>query len=135
MRNGVKEKEQQGRRKRVRIVIVEDDFSIARSLEYALETAGCTVVGMAGSVDAALELVGSVSFDVALLDIDLRGDSVVPVAEAVLQRGRRAVFITGYGEADVLPAHLQALPRLEKPVDPEVILSVLDTVADSGSTI
>ena len=101
-----------------RLLVVEDSFPVAHNLKSLLETMGCDVVGMAGDVRRALALVKTLSFDLALLDIDLHGEHVGAVADAVVQRGKPVIFLSGYGDADVLPEHLRALPRLEKPVDP-----------------
>jgi DNA-binding NtrC family response regulator len=108
------------------IVIVEDSFPVADGLKYLLQTAGCDVVGMAGNVRTALELVATAEFDVALLDIDLRGEHVTPIAEAVQRRGKPVIFLSGYGDGEVLPPHLRTLPRLEKPVDPNELFTVLE---------
>jgi DNA-binding NtrC family response regulator len=111
---------------RARLIVVEDSFPVAQGLEYLLQTAGCDVVGMASSVATALELVATATFDVALLDIDLRGEHVGTVADAVRQRGKPVIFLSGYGDAEVLPVHLRAHPRLEKPVDANELFAVID---------
>ena len=111
---------------RARLIVVEDSFTVANSLKYLLETAGCEVVGMAGNVRAALDLVDTKAFDLALLDIDLHGEQVTPVAEAVLRRGRSVIFLSGYGEAEVLPPQLRRLPRLEKPVEEKELLARIE---------
>ena len=69
----------------MRVLIVEDSFPVAAGLEFLLQSAGCDVVGKAGNVRAALEIVAAVAFDVALLDIDLGGEHVAPVADAIRQ--------------------------------------------------
>lgn len=111
---------------RARLIVVEDNFSIASSLKYLLQPAGYEVVGMAGSVAAALDLVASVQFDLALLDIDLGGERASPIAEAVERQGRPVIFLSGYGEIDMLPPHLRGLPRLEKPVDAAALFATLE---------
>lgn len=111
---------------RARLIVVEDSFPVANSLKYLLQTGGCDVVGMAGNVRTALDLVATAPFDVALLDIDLHGEQAAPVAEAVRQRGKLVIFLTGYGDAEVLPPHLRGLPRLEKPVDAKELFAVID---------
>jgi DNA-binding NarL/FixJ family response regulator len=111
---------------RGRFIIVEDSYLVAAGLEYLLSSSDCEVVGKAGSVGAALTLVDTVPFDVAILDIDLHGENVAPVADAIRQSGREVIFLSGYGEADMLPSHLQSLPRLEKPVDPTELFDAID---------
>ena len=108
-----------------RLIVVEDSFPVAHNLKSRLETMGCDVVGMAGDVRRALALVKTLSFDLALLDIDLHGEHVGAVADAVVQRGKPVIFLSGYGDADVLPEHLRALPRLEKPVDPNELSAAI----------
>jgi DNA-binding response OmpR family regulator len=114
------------RRARARLIVVEDNFTIASSLKFLLETTSFDVVGMASNVPSALDLVATVPFDLALLDIDLHGERASPVADAICQRGRPVIFLSGYGETEVLPPHLRHLPRLEKPVDPSELLAVID---------
>lgn len=115
------------RRDGAKVLIVEDNFSVANSLKYLLEASGFDVVGMAGNVGAALELVATLDFDLALLDIDLHGEHVAPVAGAVGRHGKPAIFLSGYGDADILPPKLRELPRLDKPIDPDMLFSVIET--------
>jgi len=110
------------------LLVVEDSFPVAAGLELLLESAGYAVAGKAGNVRRALDLVADVPFDVALLDIDLRGEHVAPVADAVRRQGKPIIFLSGYGGADTLPPHLQAHPRLEKPIDPDELLATLERV-------
>lgn len=109
-----------------RLIVVEDSFPVAQGLKFLLESFGCEVVGMAGSIATALNLVATTSFDAALLDIDLHGENVAVVAEAVRQRGTPVIFLSGYGDADMLPVHLRTLPRLEKPVDSDQLFALID---------
>ena len=111
---------------RARLIVVEDSFPVAQGLKFLLQTIACEVVGMAGNVRGALELVATAPFDVALLDIDLHGERVTAVADAALARGKPVIFLSGYGDANVLPAHLQGLPRLEKPVDVDQLIAAID---------
>jgi len=110
---------------RLKVIVVEDNFPVADGLKYLLQAEGHDVVGMAGNVRTALELVARAAFDLALLDIDLRGEHVAPVAEAVRQQGKAVIFLSGYGDEGVLPQHLRGLPRLEKPVDPEELFALI----------
>jgi CheY-like chemotaxis protein len=111
---------------RPRLVVVEDSYPVAEGLRYLLEALGCDVVGMAGNVPNALELVSSGGYDLVLLDIDLRGEHAAPVAEAVHRQGKPLIFLSGFGEDEVLPPHLRLLPRLEKPADRDQLLAALE---------
>jgi DNA-binding response OmpR family regulator len=97
-----------------RILVVEDDWLIAVSIEEALHKLGCTVVGPVSKLDRALELAKSEVFDAAILDITIRGGQVFPVAESLRSRGIPFVFASGYGDW-ALPASFQGQARLTKP--------------------
>ena len=117
----------------IRAIIVENNFTVAQSLKWMLESCGCEVTGMVATPDAALELIARVPFDVALLDIQLSGGSAAPVAARISERGGKAIYVTGYGDLDMLPPALRSFPRLVKPVDPELLLStILDVVGPIG---
>jgi len=103
--------------KGIKAIIVEDSFTVAESLKFLLESCQCEVTGMAASVSKALELVDQSAFDIAILDIDLGGETVAPVAERLRERGRPFVFLSGYSDKDMLPPSLHAFVCLEKPVD------------------
>lgn len=109
-----------------RLIVIEDSFPVAAGLELLLQSAGCEVVGKAGHVAEALDIVTAVPFDVALLDIDLHGQHVAPVAEEIRRLGKPLIFLSGYGEADMLPPPLRSYPRLEKPVDPDQLFAAID---------
>ena len=111
---------------RPRLLVVEDNFPVAEGLRYLLEGLGCDVTGMAADVARALDLIERVPFDLVLLDIDLRGEHVEPVATAVRRKGKPVIFISGYGEAYVLPPDLRELPRLEKPVEADRLRAAID---------
>jgi DNA-binding NtrC family response regulator len=117
-----------------RLIVVEDSFPVADGLKYLLDGLGCHVVGMAGNVRSALDLVATAPFDVAVLDIDLHGERVTPVADAVRQRGKAVIFLSGYGDEEVLPVHLRGLPRLEKPVDPSQLAGLIRRVLREAAT-
>jgi CheY-like chemotaxis protein len=81
-----------------RVLVVEDEAMLALNLEDMLRDLGCVVAGTAGKVDEALEMARTSDFDVALLDVNLGGKRVDPVAEAIRERGTPIVYVTGYGK-------------------------------------
>lgn len=100
-----------------RVLIVEDEYFLADDLMQALEKLGAEIVGPASTREKALALLASESgIDLAVLDINLRGSAVYPVADVLTDRGIPFVFATGYDEAAV-PAKYNAIPRWEKPFD------------------
>lgn len=97
-----------------RILIVEDESLVAMLLETILEDMGCTPVGPASSIDEGLRLVSSEQLDGALLDVNVAGRQVFPVAEALRERGVPFVFSTGYGEGG-LPDEWRGQRTIQKP--------------------
>lgn len=98
-----------------RVLVVEDESLVAMLLETILEDMGCTPVGPAATVDEGLTLVsGGERLDAALLDVNVAGRQVFPVAEALKARGVPFVFSTGYGEGG-LPDEWRGQPTIQKP--------------------
>lgn len=97
-----------------RVLIVEDEPRVTMMLELLLEDMGCEVAGIATRLDDAIGKAKALDFDVALLDLNLDGESSYPALEAIAARGIPFVFATGYG-ADRLPEALRDRPTLQKP--------------------
>jgi CheY-like chemotaxis protein len=109
-----------------RLLVVEDEYMIAADLAEALANRGASVIGPAGSIEDALELVSTEQqIDGAVLDINLRGKHAYPVADALRERGVRFVFTTGY-DAGTIPAAYLGVPRVEKPVNINALTSLLE---------
>ena len=100
-----------------RVMVVEDEPLIALQIAQSLNELGCEIVGPASSVGEALELITAANFDVALLDIDLNGARSFPIADLLQEQGRRFVFLSGFGAAE-LPVRFQSSPLLSKPLCP-----------------
>jgi CheY-like chemotaxis protein len=98
-----------------RILVVEDESLVAMLLETILEDMGCTPVGPAATVDDGLALAGGGDpLDAALLDVNVAGRQVFPVADALAAAGVPFVFSTGYGEGG-LPDRWRGHPTIQKP--------------------
>jgi len=100
------------------VLIVEDEYLIAADLTASLEALGVKVIGPAASIGEALNLVSGNDGRLhgAILDINLRGSRVFPVADALAERSVPFVFTTGY-EQGVVPNSYADVPRCLKPVD------------------
>ena len=99
------------------ILVVEDEYFIADELKRSLASAGAQVVGPVGSVGDALDLLdGAAHLDFALLDLNLNGESALPIADRLLERNVFFAFVTGYGSG-AIPARFGTMPCLEKPVE------------------
>lgn len=111
-----------------RVLIVEDAVLLALELETGLSEAGAEVVGPAYELEEAMALLDR-PIDAAVLDANLNGRSVTPVAEALARRGVPFVFATGYGETGGAPGGFEA-PVIRKPYDvTQVAAAVADLLA------
>lgn len=98
-----------------RVLIVEDESLVAMLLETILADLGCDVVGPESNIEDGLNVAsGTAPLDAALLDVNVAGREIFPVAEALKARGVPFVFSTGYGEAG-LPEHWRGNPTVQKP--------------------
>ena len=108
-----------------RILVVEDEYLLAEDVRYALERAGAEVCGPYASVATAIAAVASEPhLDGALLDVNLAGEMVFPLADALAERGIPFTFTTGYDRA-ALPDRYLSVPRVEKPIKASSIVEVL----------
>ena len=103
-----------------RILVVEDEFIVAAMVCDILEDAGAEPIGPFGRVSDALQAISLQSFDAAVLDWNLHGESSEPVAHALSERGVPFVIATGYGAVD---GTFSARPILGKPYVPQVLLN------------
>jgi CheY-like chemotaxis protein len=116
-----------------RLLVVEDEYLIAADLKDSLESLGAEVVGPAASVEEALRLIETSGdkLDGAVLDVNLRGERVFPVADALGARGVPFIFASGY-DAVALPKAYDNVARVEKPVDKRRLLQVLSRAPHPG---
>lgn len=100
----------------LRILVVEDEALLALDLEEGLLAAGCEVVGPAGTLSQGVRLASNGPIDAAILDVNLAGEPVFPLAEMLADRQVPLLFATAYPWADELyPPKLRSAPRLSKP--------------------
>ncbi len=112
-----------GALKDAHVLLVEDDFIVAFDMRMLLEEQGARVLGPAASVDEARSLLASSAPNVAVLDVNLNGELVFPLAEELQARGIPIVFATAYADDDRLfPSAARLAPRLAKPVLPNVLI-------------
>jgi CheY-like chemotaxis protein len=98
-----------------RVLVVEDESLVAMLLETILEDMGCTPVGPAANIDDGLRMAtDGERLDAALLDVNVAGRQVFPIAEALKARGVPFVFSTGYGEGG-LPDEWRGQATIQKP--------------------
>ncbi len=108
-----------------RILVVEDDYFAAQEMSEAVVNAGGSVVGPVASVEEALELVARTEpVDAAILDINLGGSKVFPVAQALRDQGIAIVFVTGYDDW-IIPQQYEDVPIFRKPADADNVVRLL----------
>lgn len=98
----------------LRILVVEDEFLVALELEGMLHELGGEVIGPLGGLEQAVAVAQQETLDAAVLDVNVGGRAVTPVADALAARAIPFVFCTGYDAAS-LPAPHAAVPIIMKP--------------------
>ncbi len=116
-----------------RILAVEDEFLLSVVLAEDLRAAGYEVVGPFGNLPDALAAARRESFDLAVLDINIRGTMVYPLADELLRRGVPFIFLTGYGRADV-PPRFATIPRVPKPYEARALLQAVERCTSIAKT-
>ncbi len=108
----------------MRILIAEDEFLLAIELAHFFESVGATILGPASDVPAARSYLDRA--DAAVLDINLRGGPVFPIADALSLRGVPFVFFSGT-DGNSMPDRFRFVGSLPKPVSWQQVLARLDT--------
>ncbi len=103
-----------------RVLVAEDQYLIAEDMRRAVVALGGEVLGPVGQVAAAAEMLERDRPDLALLDINLHGETIYDVAEQLRAAKVPMIFATGYGAPDIKPGFTDAV-RLEKPVTAEAL--------------
>ena len=112
------------------VLLVEDEMCLAMMLQDLLEHAGYRVI-KAARVPAALSLAEGGDIDAAILDVNVAGKEVFPVADELRRRGVPFMFASGYGDRG-LPGSFQGSPMLQKPYDPVALEAMLSNMLDEG---
>lgn len=110
-----------------RIVVIEDEPLIALDVEAILAAAGCEVVGTAGTLEEARQLIAAAEYDAALVDGNLAGHAVDDLAVALTQRNIPFAFITGYGR-DFLPNGFREAAVVTKPFLENQLLAAVEAI-------
>jgi len=111
----------------LRVLVVEDEGMVAIMLEEMLEDLGCEIAASVPSVARAEEAVRTSGVDLALLDVNLAGETTIDFARRLVRHPIPFVFSTGYGSAGV-PADLRDRPVLMKPFAPMALRAAIECV-------
>jgi PAS domain S-box-containing protein len=106
-----------------RIMIVEDEALVAMVLEDQLEDLGLSIAATCANVAEAMRAIDVEAPDAAILDVNLGGQLVYPVADRLIERGIPFVFVTGYGRESI-DRRYSAIQVLEKPVERQALEGV-----------
>lgn len=107
-----------------RIMVVEDETLVAMVVSEHLSDMGFAVVGPFSSLSQAMAAAKHNNFDAAVLDVNLGGEPVYPLADVLREAGKPFVFVTGYGAA-ALEGRFETVPILQKPIDGQALQRVL----------
>ena len=119
----------------LRVLVVEDEMMVSMLIEDMLTDLGCTVVGPASRLDEAIELANRSEIDCAVLDVNLGGQPIFPLADILRAKGAPFAFATGYGDAGLRDVD-KGSPVLQKPFregDLARVLGELRAAVDSAN--
>jgi CheY-like chemotaxis protein len=106
------------------VLVVEDELLVSMLIEDVLVDAGCRVVGPFTNLSDALSAARNEAIDIALLDVNLRGEKVYPVADILTERGIPFVFLSGYGK-NAIPNNRPNWRVCSKPFSPNDLTQIL----------
>lgn len=116
-----------------RVLVVEDEAAISMLLEDMLLDFGCEIVGPAARLATALEMARNEDYTVAILDVNVAGEPIYPVAEAIAERNLPIVFSTGYGGAGIREP-FRDRPVVQKPFSQQDLKRTLIAAIQGATT-
>ena len=116
------------------LLVVEDEFLIALGLELILQDAGYHVLEPVTTIEEALAVVATQPADLALLDVNLAGHQVYPVADALASKNVPYIFLSGCEESD-LPPRFAGVRLLVKPFSADKLLNAIRQVLGDGEQV
>src|ERR1700730_3727852 len=114
------------------IFLVEDEVMIRMMVADMLEELGYSIAAESGEISDALKLAQSVEFDLAILDVNVNGKVISPVADLIAARNRPFIFATGYGSSGP-PGEYRDRPALQKPFQLETLARMIDSTLKSAT--
>lgn len=109
----------------LKVFLVEDEAIIRMTVADMLRAMGHSIAAEAGHMREAMALARSAEFDLAVLDLNVGGQMIFPVADLILTRGLPFIFATGYGQG-VSPKRFQDRPALRKPLSSEALSTAIN---------
>src|SRR5579883_2690475 len=115
------------------VLLGEDEVMIRMMVADMLEERGDTVAGEAGEINEAIRLAQTIYYDLAILDVNVNGKVISPVADLIKARNRPFIFATGYGSSG-LPEEYRDRPALQKPFQIETLGKAIDSALRSAQS-
>jgi CheY-like chemotaxis protein len=113
------------------VFLVEDEVMIRMMVADMLEELGYKVAAEAGDIVEAMRLAQSTEFDFAILDVNVNGKVISPVADVIKAKGRPFIFATGYGSSG-LPEQYRDRPSLQKPFQLDALGRTIESALRGG---
>jgi len=113
------------------VLVVEDEVMIRMMVTDMLADLGHSIAGESGEIEEALRLAETADFDLAILDVNVNGRTIEPVAKIVERRKRPLLFSTGYS-VDALPENFRSRPALQKPFRIDTLQHAIDAALKAG---
>ena len=114
------------------VFLVEDEVMIRMMVADMLDELGYSVAAEAGEINEAIKLAQSTEFDIAILDVNVNGKVISPVADLIDARGIPFIFATGYGSSG-LPEEYRDRPALQKPFQIETLGKMIEGALKSAT--
>jgi CheY-like chemotaxis protein len=108
------------------VFLVEDEVMIRMMVADMLEELGFSIAAEAGEINDAIRLAQSAEFDLAILDVNVNGKVISPVADLIHARNRPFIFATGYGSSG-LPEQYRDRPSLQKPFQVDTLAKMIES--------
>jgi CheY-like chemotaxis protein len=118
----------------LRVLVVEDEMMVSMLIEDMLSDLGCAVVGPASRLDEAMQLAREAELDCAVLDVNLGGQPIFPLADLLREMGAPFAFATGYGDAGLRDVD-RGSPVLQKPFREADLARVLGELKTSAGLV
>ena len=113
------------------VFLVEDEVMIRMMVADMLEELGYRVAAEAGDINDAMRLAQSTEFDLAILDVNVNGKVISPVADVIMAKGCPFIFATGYGSSG-LPEQYRDRPALQKPFQLDALSTTIEAALRGG---
>jgi len=114
------------------VFLVEDEVMIRMMVADMLQELGYTIAAEAGEIGEAIRLAQTTYFDLAILDVNVNGKVISPVADLLKANNRPFIFATGYGSSG-LPEEYRDRPSLQKPFQIETLGKLIEATLRSAA--